>query len=167
MMFFGTFERKRIMDSTKLREEAAKIIGGWVDFADLAKKLLENSPFWLKVSGQFAGNQLEKRDDELILAVLNKAYEKAGEEYHGDLDAMLYAIVTKDLGVLRGTLTDRLVLALRTPLGDAVEGILVKNFLSTVFEISEFYITKDKIFPKDDSVGGGGPGGDPEPDEKD
>ena len=150
------------MDSQLLRTEAAKIIGGWVDFSEVAKKLLKDSPFWLRISGQFAGSQLEKRDDELIKLAFDKIYESTDAQYHDDLDEVLYAIVTKDLAGLRGSITGRLVAAIKTPAGDAVEGIVIKHQVNMIFELSEYYIQQEELFADNDSVGGGGPGGDPD-----
>lgn len=150
------------MDSQLLRTEAAKIIGGWVDFSEVAKKLLKDSPFWLKISGQFAGSQLEKRDDELIKLAFDKIYESTDAQYHDDLDAVLSAIVTKDLVGLRGSITGRLVAAIKTPAGDAVEGIVIKHQVNMIFELSEYYIQQEELFASTDP--GEGPN-DPDPDD--
>ena len=150
------------MDSQLLREQAAKIIGGWVDFFELTKRVLKDSPFWLKVSGQFAGSQLEKRDDELILLGFNKIYASTDPQYHDDLDAVLRAIVKKDLVGLRGSITGRLVAAIKTPAGDVVEGIVIKHQVNMLIELSEYFLQQEDLFASTDP--GDGPN-EPHPDD--
>lgn len=146
----------------KIQAAAAKA-DKQIDFVKIIKPLLENTPFWAKLSGNFAANQLEKNDDKIFEWLLSMAYDKVPAEYHGDLDAVLQAYIDSDIEAFRVVLSDKLVKAIKTPLGDRKEGIITDHLTKMILELME-----DDLVELADSVGGGGPGDDPtDPDPED
>ncbi len=140
----------------EILKQAAKKADEKIDFVSILKPVLEKTPFWARVAGGFASRQIEKRDHEIFEWLFNMAYEKAPKDYKKIVLDSLEAFVNDDAEGFAYAVGAGLVVAVKTPLGDEKETIIINNLIMTVFELMEKEVKIASL-----TVGGGGPGDDP------
>jgi len=120
-------------------KKAVEKLDALVNFEDIAKRLSQKAGIWAKTVASLAGNQLEKRDEGLFIALIEEGYDKLPTIYHPDLDAVLDAFNENDPTLLDDILVDRLVGAINTPYGDEVELIVIAPQVQMAVNLMVYY----------------------------
>lgn len=132
-------------------EHKIKLFAKWLD---------DRLPFnkWI---GGFMGLAAEAVDGRVFAGLFDYAVSKVDPVHHPKIEAALDAVLNKDYEALKKVSTEELVSILKTPLGDARERIIIAPQMEVIAGLIE-YEREQAIKAQDDSVGGGGPGGDPD-----
>lgn len=119
-----------------------------------------------KIVGGIIGLVAEAVDGKFFAALFRYAVSKVDPEDHPKIEAALDAVFNEDYEALKALSTEELVRILKTPLGDEAERIFIAPQMDVIGGYIE-YVRRQAIKAQgdekeDDSVGGGGPGGDPD-----
>ncbi len=138
--------------SVKIKDTGRKFgnfVADKIDFNDLV--------------GGFAGKIAEAADNPLFSFTFAAAFSKIPEEQDEKVEGIVNSIISGDLDELQSGLLDELVDIIKTPAGDERERIVLSHLLGIARELIEIEMrTEDEAQTIESSVGGGGPGDDPD-----
>lgn len=122
----------------------------------LAKWLDDQMPFdkWF---GGLSGKIAELSDGYVFSMSLEYAATKVPEEYHSEINQFIDGVVDGDYDKIKEVSTSRLVQIIKSPLGDKKESLIIGGIIDIIFGLME----EEKQVITLKTVGGGGPGGDP------